>query len=250
MYNYINKHTIMGMMSKHHIPFNDYLGFFKNKAKDKVVVFDNNFPLKDYKEINYSYVFNKPEPKIKNMYHSNLLISHFDEDFFKLSGKEYKEIRETRNKYNKNITIKKDIENIDKVIELIDRWDTLSGFKYKWQRHSGYDRSFFIKYYEQEKENLFSLFFYLDDVLVGYSVVSGIIENNCFRYVIRKMDSSFRNLCLYIDFKTFENLYNEYGKNYYLNWGASKGNVLRYKKKFPIHYEQKVYFYKIKREII
>jgi len=249
MKNYINKHTIMGMMSKHYIPFDDFKGFYKGKNKDKVVVFDKNFSVSNYKEVNYYYIFDKPEPKIKNMYHSNLLVSHFDSEYFKLEGKKNKEIREARNKYNKIITIKKDVENVDSVISLIDKWDEISGIKYGWNRHSGYDRSFFLKYYEKEKDNLYSLFFYFNDVLVGYSVVSNIVEDNCFKYVIRKLDISIgRNMGLYIDFKTFENLYNVYGGEFYVNWGASSGNVLKYKKKFPVFSEDKVWFYKIKGE--
>jgi len=180
------------------------------------------------------------------MYHLNLLISRFDGDFFELRGKKNKEIRETRNKYNKSIIIKKDIENIEEVIGLINCWDKISGVKYGWQRHSGYDKSFFLKYYEQEKKDLFSLFFYIDGVLVGYSVVSKIMDGDCFRYIIRKFDASFRNICLYIDFKIFENLYSEYGGDFRVSWGASSGNVLKYKKKYPIFFEDKVWFYKIK----
>jgi len=246
--NYINRHTIMGMMSRHYIPFEDFTGFYKSKKRDKVVVFNKDYFEPNCKEINYYYIFEKPEIKIKSMYNSTLLVSHFDSEFFKLSGKSNTEVRETRNKYNKIITIKNDIKDIEEVIYLIDKWDILSGQKYNWQRHSGYDRSFFIKYYEKEKDNLISLFFYINDELVGYSVISKIVEDNCFKYIIRKMDISIgRNLCLYIDFKTFENLYNIYSRDFRINWGASSGNVLKYKKKFPVFSEEKVWFYKIKR---
>ena len=93
------------------------------------------------------------------------------------------------------------------------------------------------------------MFFYINNELVGYSVVSGLVENNCFKYVIRKMEiKNKRNICLYIDYKTFENLYYIYDRDFYINWGASKGNVLKYKKKFPVSYEGRVWFYKIKSE--
>ena len=53
--------------------------------------------------------------KIKELksYSSTLLVSDFDEVFFKLSGKKYTEIRETRNKLNKEIEIREDISSID-----------------------------------------------------------------------------------------------------------------------------------------
>lgn len=237
----------MGMMSRHHIPFDDFSGFYKSQKRDKIVAFDESFSPANFKEVSYFYIPDKPETK--NKYHSTLLISDFDANFFELKGKSNKEFRETRNKYDKIIDIRKNVDNIDSVIDLIGIWDKNSGFKYKWQRHSGYDRSFFLKYYEQEKDNLFSLFFYCNDVLVGYSIVSDIVENSCFKYVIRKFDISIgRNICLYIDIKTFENIYNIYGKSFRINWGASSGNVLKYKKKFPVFDEKEVWFYKVKND--
>jgi len=243
--NYINKHTIMGMMSKHYVPFENWRGFYKNKKRTKVVVFDDNY-IDNIEEISYYYIKNKP--KNTKCYNSILLVSYFNEEYFKLRGKENKEIRETRNKWNKEIIIKYDIEDISSIIELINKWDEQSGFKYRWNRHSGYDRSFFIKYYEQEKKELISLFFYLGEKLIGYSIISLNSEDKCYRYILRKSDISIgRNTCLYIDFKTFEHIFKNYKKEFYINWGASSGNVLKYKKKFPVYLEKKVYFYKRKK---
>ena len=245
--NYINKHTVMGMMSYHYIPFDNFDGFYKNKDRTKVVVFDKNYQNEDCNEINYYYILDKPEEKIKNMYSSSLLISNFDKDYFSLKGLDNKEMRETRNKWNKKIVIKDNLDNIDEVLNLIDIWDEVSGKKYRFNRHSGYDRSFFKKYYKDEKENLISLFFYCENKLVGYSIVSKIMENdNCFRYIIRKSDNSIgRNIGLYIDFKTFENIFNIYEKEFKVNWGSSSKNVLKYKKtKFPVFLEKKTWFYK------
>jgi hypothetical protein len=247
--NYINRHTVMGMMSKHYIPFDDYSGFYKNKKKDKVVIFEEK-DIEDVIEINYYYMSNKSSVKCSSWYHSNVIVSIFNNDFFNLCGKKYKEIRETRNRYNGKIVIKKDLENIDEILDLLKRWDEFSGGKYGWNRHSGYDRAFFIKYYEQEKKDLFSLFFYCNNTLIGYSIVSKIHSDGCFRYVIRKSDISVgRNIGLYIDFKTFENIYNE-SKKFYVNWGSGSGNILKYKKKFPVFLEKKVYFYKMKKNVL
>jgi len=245
--NYINKHSVMGMMSKNYISFENYEGFYKNKKRDKVVVFNNiEYKNKEAKEINYYYLFEKPE--YKKHFSSIVLVSHFNENYFELRGKKNKEIRETRNKWNKNIVIKKNIENLEEIIELLKIWDINSGNKYGWQRHSGHDKNFFIKYYEQEKENLYSLFFYLGEKLIGYSVVSKISDDNCYRYCIRKMDINIgRNIGLYIDFKTIENIWREIGREFYVNWGASAGKLLKYKRKFSPFLEKKVYFCKVKK---
>lgn len=236
----------MGMMSSNYIPFEDWTGFYKNKNKTKVTVFNKDYN-SDISEINYYYL---PE-KIEGLssYNSTLLVSEFTSDYFKLAGKENTETRESRNKWNKSIIIEENLRSIDEVITLIDKWDLLSGKKYRFNRHSGYDRSFFRKYYETEKDNLHSLFFYCEGVLVGYSIISKIRDDECFRYIIRKMDISVgRNICLYIDYKTFENLFNIYKKDFYVNWGASSNKVLKYKKKFPVFLEKKVWFCKRKND--
>jgi len=234
---YINKHTIMGMLSKRYVPFDDWRGFYKNKNQTKVVVFDNDFD-GNFEEIGHYYLFDKVRG-----YNSTLLISNFTATFFELSGGRHREIREARNKWDKYILIQDHPNSVLEVVELIDRWDRLSGEKYRFNRHSGYDRNFFQKYWKTEKDNLYSLFFYFGDTLVGYSVVSKIQNDDCFRYVIRKMDISVgRNVGLYIDYKTFENIWNERGKDFYVNWGASSGKVLKYKMKFPVFKTRKVWF--------
>lgn len=228
----------MGMLSSRYIPFDNWNGFYKNKNKTKITVFSDIFG--DFEEINYSYM------NTRNGYNSTILVSNFSADFFSLSGGRYKEIRETKNKWDKLITIKTEPNSISEILDLIKKWDEFSGKKYRFTRHSGYDRNFFQKYWEQEKNDLYSLFFYYNDHLVGYSIVSKIQDDNCFRYVIRKMDISVgRNICLYIDYKTFENIYKEH-EEFFINWGASSGKVLKYKKKFPIFKTEKVYFYKVK----
>jgi len=242
MNTYINKHTIMGMLSRNYTPFEDWRGFYKNKKQTKVVTFDEGFS-GDFEEINYSYMDNK----IQGSYKSVMLISYFDDHFFNLTGRKYQEIRETKNKWNKRVVVKTSPDSITEVLDLIKKWDELSGAKYRFNRHSGYDRNFFNKYWEGEKDNLFSLFFYYNNTLVGYSIVSKL-NPNCFNYIIRKVDISVgRNICLYVDYKTFENIHNFYDK-FYINWGASSGNVLKYKRKFSVIQENSVYFLKRKND--
>lgn len=240
MNTYINKHTVMGMLSRNYIPFSDWSGFYKNKNRTKVVTFDESFN-GNFDEISYSYM----DKRVKGCYKSTMLISKFNNNFFKLEGKKIREIRETRNKWDKKITITKMPRSIEEIIELINKWDVLSGVKYRFNRHSGYDRNFFNKYWDNEKDNLFSLFFYYNDILVGYSIVSKL-NPYYFNYIIRKVDiSAGRNICLYVDYKTFENIHQLYD-TFYINWGASSGKVLKYKRKFPVNQEINVYFFKRK----
>jgi len=239
MFKYTSKYCMMGMMSKNGSPFNNWLGFKKNK--NNAVSFDMDFH-PDFPKVNYSYIYERP--KVKGVRKSTQIVSKFDGQFFKLEGKGFKEIRETKNKFNKVVRAGEYDKN--KVLELIDKWDSISGAKYGWQRHSGYDRSFFNNWYALEQDNLISSFYYIGDKLVGYSVLHK--NDNCYDYIIRKTNNTIRNTCLYVDYKTFESIYEKEKKPFLVNWGASGGGVLKYKKKFPVFQETRVYFYRIVRD--
>ena len=247
---YWTKHGMMGMMGKYSFFSESEKFFFKNRKN--IICFDTNLKFKNFKT-SYSYIREKDFLKIfkkdiKSKYFLIQTISKFDKNFFNLEGKKFKEIRETRNKFNKIIKIKKDAD-IKEILNLIDCWDVNRGEKYGWQKHSGYDRNFFNRFFRQEKSNLQSLFFYIDGNLVGYSIISLLKENdNIYNYIIRKNDTTYRNLCLYIDYKSFEFLFqNE--KEFFINWGASSGSLLKYKEKFPIYEQEKLYFFKLKEQI-
>jgi hypothetical protein len=246
---YINRHTIQGMVSKRYNIFGN--GFSKNK--NKIVLFYpvpedlNNFPQKN---IYISYLL---EQEYENLLAEGLkltrskdkmLLSKIDQELLSVPGQKFRELRETRNKFDKIIKIKTEPNSIDDIMNLIDIWDDKRGSKYGWQRHSGYDRNFFEKFWQTEKESLFSFFFYLEDKLVGYSIISKLTSDDlqrCYNYVIRKNDTSYRNLCLYIDFKSFQIMHQELQEDFIINWGATS----KYKKKFPIYKEVPTYFCKV-----
>jgi hypothetical protein len=245
MYN--TKHAIMGMLSDNYILIDGGYGFFKNKKMSDLVLFDYNLIdlYSNIEHISLSYQLEK-QP-YKQSYKSTMLISKFDENWFDGNLKKIsKEIYETKNKWNKKIEIKIEPNSIEEVIELINKWKEVSGGKYGWQLRAGHDVNFFRRYWEVEKENLWSLFFYLGGVLIGYSIVSKEETNNEFNYIIRKMNISVgRNIGLYIDYKTFENIWNKTQKEFKINWGANSGTLLKYKSKFGGDKTQ-VYFYKVR----
>ena len=243
---YINEYTILGMLSKNYTCDTDNMLIYKKKDKSKVISFDANYHDSTLSEINYAYITNKPK-NIKGVYTSNEVVSCFPNTYFSDLKLYSKEIYETRNKWNKKIVVKKTLDNIQDVLDMLDRWVQLSGKKYRFTRHDGYDRNFFINYYEKHKDTFDCNFFYLDNKLVGYSVMSPKIKDTYY-YVIRKVDiSAGRNICEYVDYKTFENL-NDSG--FYVNWGASSGGVLKYKTtKFPLYSQETRYFWKVKNEI-
>lgn len=235
MFKYISKFCILGMMSERYEVLGNWQGFKKNR--NKAVSFYTDF-IPDFKEVFFQYIYEKPECKSSRM---TQVVSKLDDEFFNLSGKQFKEIRETRNKFDKIVKMKE--YNKDDTLKLIDTWDIQCGGKYHWHRHSGYDRAFFNKWYDLERDSLFSRFFYIDDKMIGYSVLHK--DKECYEYLIRKTDITLRNTCLYVDYKTFEEIHKIDG-NFLVNWGASSGSLLKYKRKFPKYEENDVYFYSIK----
>lgn len=253
--NYISRHSIMGMLSKSYIPLDDNVGYLKNKKE--VVLFSSDDTIigrhLSYPKINLNYVDEIINVKDKingyllsSKYHSTMLLSNFSKEFFELSGHRFREIRETRNKYRKIVGVKYDVDP-NEVISFIREWIVKRGdLKYGWQLHAGYDINFFTKYWYFEKESLWSNFFYIDGKLVGYSIVSKDGSDGNFKYMIRKNDTTYRNLCLYIDYFSFERMYNEVG-DFIVNWGSNSGSLLKYKMKFPVLFTIKKWFYKFKR---
>jgi hypothetical protein len=236
IFNYTSKYCVMGMMSGRYQVLGDWQGLSKNKTT--AISFDENFD-PGYKKVNYAYIYTKPVVKASK---STQVVSKFDPAFFKLYGAANREIRETRNKFDRLVKTR-DYNKAD-VFNLIDRWDAQSGDKYGWHRHSGYDRAFFERWFEAEQVNLVSRFYYLEDELIGYAILHP--TDYGYEYLIRKADNTRRNTCLYVDYKTFESL--NKGSEFLVNWGASSGGVLNYKRKFPVYEETPVYFYTKKKE--
>jgi len=200
--------------------------------------------------------------EIRNKFGLNLLTAKFDKEYFDLSGKDFIELRETINnivKHNKVMyteNLDKDSERIIEEIELmINEWNNSVGMKYRRTNHSGYDKNFFRQEFIKNREQYYSLFFYepQNKKLLGYSIISkNFIKNENIKnysYLLRKTltNEKIRNLTLYVDYVSFKNIFNlNNEKEYNINWGASKGTLLKYKKKFPIKQEEKVFFISFK----
>lgn len=165
-----------------------------------------------------------------------------------LAGKQYKELRETRNKFQSKInsgmialhsnpSTEVYQNSIKPLIEpFLKTWDENEGSKYGWQRHSGYDKSFFsTERYEKIAKELQTTFL-LDipnNKLIGYSVISlqPITDSKTFPYVIRKCNTNYsRNITKFLDYTNTKSLYETIKeKSFSIHWGASSGGVLKYK---------------------
>lgn len=165
-----------------------------------------------------------------------------------LAGKQYIELRETRNKFQSKIKsgmmnsyINPSMEiyqsSIKPLIEpFLKAWDEREGKKYGWQRHSGYDKSFFTEErYEKYAKELQTTFL-VDPILkqlIGYSILSlhTITGSKTFPYVIRKCNTAYsRNITKFLDYTSFKSLYETVKEpSFSIHWGASGGGVLKYK---------------------
>lgn len=267
---YVNNNSIYGMMNKNCEPIfdNSYLSFYKTKNKKKITMF-NHILSKDeeekYDEVNYMYMDEKPN--IKGAYKLTNVISYISNNLFiDLNRKQYKELYETYRKFsNMNIRfIDYDSNNKNmriQLFEMIEKWRYANngGMKYGWQEHTGIDKSFFERYdlmSEHDKNRFQVLIFYLNDELIGYSVIEREFNhiNNFpkFSYLIRKCLMNERNITEYIDYITFYLLWNDLRfigiKDFLVDWGASSGGVLWYKThKWKVYSLKDKWFYKIKK---
>lgn len=276
MSNYINKHSILGLMNKNAYLNIDVteLSFYKTKAKNKVVFFKELSEEDEakYTEVNYMYLDEKPERKIKGMYKMSEVISVFDNKYFRnIRLCTDKELYQTLRKYRINREELKIIEfsqvnpadykelqeDIVKMIE-VWRYSDKGGMKYGWQEHAGIDKAFFERFFKmkpEEQDEYQVLFFVYQGTLMGYSVIEKEPDiNGEYKYLIRKCitespdGAGWRNLCLYIDYITFEQLWmrNDLNK-FYVNWGASSRGALWYKMhKFPLFATEDRWFATVK----
>lgn len=273
---YVNNNSIYGMMNKNcEVIFdNTYSSFYKTKNKKKITVF-NYILSKDeeekYDEVNYMYMDEKSN--IKNAYKLTNVISLIDHNLFmNFNRKDYKELYETYRKFiNKGINIVEYDSNNEsmkaELFEMIEKWRYADngGMKYGWQEHAGIDKSFFQRYdkmekYQQNKFQVLLFYFPNKDYIyecVGYSVIereySWLDSKPKFSYLIRKCIMNERNITEFIDYITFNSLFNynkfdlDGGIDFLVDWGASSGGVLWYKThKWKVHRLEDKWFYKVK----
>lgn len=255
MTNYINSVSIFGMMNRLSFQDNDLqsdLGFYKKKDKSKVVYFKNRVQDESrYIQINYMYL--DVDPKDKKSYSSEQIISKIStESVETLPGKKFREIRETRNKYKNKIVVK-DItsDNLQDVIDMIEKWRYLDngGWKYGFNEHAAIDKAIAKRYVETDLSNhIYAFAFYYNNECIGYSTIEKIPKNKLddlfeYKYLTRKalLLKEFRNLTEYIDWYTFNYIYNRHKEQFnstefLINWGCSSGGVKWYKThKWPLY---------------
>lgn len=262
---YVDRVSIWGMMNKNASLCTKYPqpSHYKVKSGKKLVVFCSS-PIPDefqYEEVNYMYL--DKDPGVRGSTHIDEIVSIIDcEKYFEtLPGSEYREIRETRNKYINKIEAKAiTTDNYLEILNMIEKWRYSSGMKYGWQEHAGIDKVLIERYILDSQKwdrDVIMTSFWIDDKCIGYSCIErkslqerdGIPE---YVYLTRKVlsDSCMRNITEYIDWWTFREVYRANREEKFLvNWGCSSGGVRWYKThKWRLYSLTKKWFYKYKRE--
>ena len=262
---YVDRISIWGLMNKNASLCTKYPqpAHYRVKSCKKISVYCSS-PIPDesqYDEINYMYL--DKDPNVKGSTCMDEIVSDIDsENYFReLPGREYREIRETRNKYiNKIETRAITTDNYLDVLNMIEKWRYSSGMKYGWQEHAGIDKALIKRYIEDPQrwnKDVIMTSFWIEERCIGYSC----IERNSLQkrenlpeyvYLTRKVlnDLSMRNITEYIDWWTFREIYRTNGDERFLvNWGCSSGGVHWYKThKWKLYSLTKKWFYKYKRE--
>ena len=157
------------------------------------------------------------------------LIHKVDNEFIALTGHKYKKIRNAHSRYKNIVTISNKLNNEADVLKLINDWKTqrdgvyfrftLSGEKYFMSNHIN-------------NKSLENLYFYIDDKLIGYSVIEKI-DNFHYNLLFRKVDLDYSQLTYYIDYISYKNVFEKSKLDYIrINCGdASYKNLLYYKER-------------------
>lgn len=250
--NYVDEISIYGLMNKN-ASFKDEYSFYKTKDKKKLTQCRHELLKEEesqYKQVNYMYLDEAPhKDRIYNKIYQISSIIDSTKMFGDMPGKEYRELRQTRNKYDGNVVIKKlSEETKNDVLSVIDIWKVNQGTKYGWQQHIGIDKAIINRYCDGILANVIAFVFYLDGQCIGYSTIAtkGHIcdGKKTYNYLTRKVLFVGRNITEYIDFATFRELYKiTHDSEFIINWGCSSGGVAWYKEnKWPLYKKEPKYF--------
>lgn len=230
-------------LSARYKPFDNVAGFIKNESE--VVLFDKNLYDKYKNDFSKIKIFDYTEEeylefkKLKlthNRVKNHITISKFDADFFKLEGGKLKPFRYRKRWYTEKepIEIRNRPNSTEEVIEFIYKWKKIREGAH-FQFFIGYDINFFKNNYEKYKDNIIEKYFYKDDILIGYCIVEKV-SRNLYNLIFRKTDTNVRDSCLFVDYMTFESIWNDIQEPFLVNLEGDVGEkgMREYKEKFPL----------------
>lgn len=255
------------MGEKHKPVYKDdkMISFVKNNNEVIIVELDEYIDNKEYYHENFEIIriHHLTEPQIKKCkelsipikYKQRLfnIIKHIDGNYLEFNGKDFRVERWNRNHYDKaGFQVETTFRKIEDVLELLSHWDKFKRSTGTLMTFTGYDKSFFKNYYEENKKkyDLLTLFFYDNDKLIAFQVMEKTSDDFWILHTRKTDRFNYPNLNLYVDIYTFRKIWEEYGIPFYVNMGfEGYKKMTDYKiKRFTTHSRFESYYLKLETE--
>lgn len=225
---------------------------YPNKLDTKNIrAYDVNFYDTNAAKISYLYVLER-RPEVKSASKMPAEVSLITKKFIDNPRSQNYNMGYQVRRWSKNeeLRITQDTPPLEVLFNFIKNWDSTSGKKYGARLVSSYDKNFFARHLKEVRDRVQTLYFYLGDRLVGYSILevpNGKERDGGYlvsRYGPRKVDiTAGSNLCQYVDYMAMKHMHLQcermFGKgDFILHWGwAEKGIRLYEHRNFPFYRE-------------
>jgi len=208
--------------------------------------YDRNFYDPNATNISYFYITEK-RPEVKSASKRPAEVSLITKDFADNPRVQNYNMHYARNRWSKQLRVETEVPSLETIFKFIKNWDNTSGKKYGARLASSYDKNFFANHLNEVKDKVQTLFFYLGDKLVGYSILEiptgerdgGYLVS---RYGPRKVDiTAGSNICQYVDHESVKRLHKLCGEDFILHWGSAEKGIRLYEhRNFP-NYREDIY---------
>jgi len=176
-------------------------------------------------------------PHYISIYKNQRVVLFLYTHFFTLRGKYCKKIRKIRNLYlgMESLKVFAQPRNKSDINEFLCKWKK-SGKNPSYRNIIGLDKNFFNRYAFKKNANFLMWFFYIEEELVGYSVIEKVSDNH-YNHLIRKADRNTNHLALYMDYYVYKEIFESTKESFFMNLGDTGGqpNLLKEKtENFPV----------------
>jgi len=220
---------------------------YPNKLDTRDIrAYDPNFYDPTATKISYFYVTEK-RPEVKSASKMPAEVSLITKEFVDNPRVQNYNMHYARNRWSKRLRVETECPPLEILFKFIKNWDSTSGKKYGARLASSYDKNFFVNHLKDVYEKVQTLYFYLGERLVGYSVLEiptgerdgGFLVS---RYGPRKVDiTAGSNICQFVDHEAMRCLHKRVGEDYILHWGSAEKGIRMYEhRNFP-RYREDVY---------
>ena len=211
--------------------------------KTNIRAYSKDFYDPNATKISYFYITEK-RPDVKTASKMPAEVSLITKEFVDNPRCQNYNMHYARNRWSKKITVTEEMPSLETIFQFIKNWDITSGKKYGARLASSYDKNFFANHFNEVRDRVQALWFYLGDRLVGYSVLDKIFNDEdgghpVTRYGPRKVDiTAGSNICQFVDHESLKRLYAYIKQDFVLHWGSAEKGIREYEhRNFPFFRE-------------